>query len=152
MRMKLASPFATFVYESFETVAKLQYLGTTSTNRKWIREAVNGSLHSAEDSYVSVWNLLSFALVSKDTWIKICESISLSSILYGCETWFRRLQKIGVRALKNRLLRRISVRKNEKKHDSGDNWITVSSGGHLCPWPNFIRGITSRRTRGTGKS
>jgi hypothetical protein len=101
---------------------------------------------------VSVWNLLSFALVRKDTWIKICESISLSFILYGCKTWFRRLWKIGVRAFKNRVLRRICVRKNEKQHDSGDNWITESNGDHLFLSPNFIRGITSRRTRGAGKS
>ena len=105
-----------------------------------------------EDSYVSVWNVFSFALVRKDTWIKICESISLSFILYGCETWFRRLRKNGLRAFRNRVLRRMFVRKNEKQRESGDNCIRGSSGDHLHPSPNLIRGIALRRTRRTGKS
>ena len=127
-------------------------MGTTSANRKWIREAVSGRLHSAEDSYVSVWILLPFVLVRKDTWIKICQRISLSFILYGCETWFRRLRKNGLRVFKNRVLRGIFVRNNEKQQDSGENYITGSPGDHFYPSPNFIVGIISRRTRGAGKS
>ena len=49
------------------------------------------------------------------------------------------------------VLRRIFVRKNEKQQDTGDNCIRGSSGDHLYPSANFIRGVRSRRTRGAGK-
>jgi len=44
------------------------------------------------------------------------------------------------------------LRQNEKQQESGDNCITGSSGDHLYPSPNYIRGIALRRTRGSGKS
>jgi hypothetical protein len=34
LRIKFACTFATFGYETFENVAKLQYLGTTSADQK----------------------------------------------------------------------------------------------------------------------
>ena len=60
-------------------------------------------------------NLLSSRLLSKNLKIKICRTIILSVVLYGCETWSLTLREgRKLRVFENMVLRRIFVpRKDE---------------------------------------
>jgi hypothetical protein len=63
---------------------------------------------------LSVQNLLSSSLLSKDLKIKIHRTIILAVVLYGCETWSLTLRKERrLRVFENGVLRRISVRKRD---------------------------------------
>jgi hypothetical protein len=85
---------------SFERVEQLQYLGTTLTNQNSIQEEIK--------NYLSVQNLLSSSLLSKNLKIKIHITIILLLVLYGCESWWLILREEGrLRVFENRLLRRI---------------------------------------------
>ena len=56
--------------------------------------------------YYSVQNLLSSWLLSKNLKIKICRTIILFVVLYGCETWSLTLRaERRVRVFENRVLR-----------------------------------------------
>jgi hypothetical protein len=56
----------------------------------------------------AVQNLLSFRLLSKSIKIRICKTIILVVVLYGCESWFVALMvERSVRVFENRMLRRI---------------------------------------------
>ena len=58
--------------------------------------------------YHSVQNLLSSRLLSKNLKIKICRTITLSVVLYGCETWSLSLRdERKLRVFENMVLRRI---------------------------------------------
>ena len=58
--------------------------------------------------YHSVQNLLSSSLLSKNLKIKICRTIILLVVLYGCETWSPTLrEERRLRVFENRVLRRI---------------------------------------------
>jgi hypothetical protein len=55
-----------------------------------------------------VQDLLSSRLLSKNTKIKICRTIILPVVLYGCESWsLTPREKHRLRVLENRVLRRI---------------------------------------------
>jgi len=62
-----------------------------------------------------VQNRLSSSLISKDLKIKICRTVILLVVLYGCETWSLTLRKeLRPRVFENRVLRRIfGSRKDE---------------------------------------
>jgi hypothetical protein len=65
-------------------------------------------MKSGNVSYLSVQNLLSSRLLSKNIKIKVCRTIFLPVILYGCETWsltLRDEQRLTV--FENRVFRRI---------------------------------------------
>jgi hypothetical protein len=67
-------------------VAKFKYLGTTVIYQHLIHEEIKSRLNSGNAYYHSVQNLLSSHLLSKNTKIKIYETVILPADLYGCET------------------------------------------------------------------
>jgi hypothetical protein len=88
-------------------VAQFTYLGMTVTNQNLIQEGIK-RLNSGNTAYHSVQKLFSSRVLSKDIKIRICKSIILLVVLYGCETWSPALcEKHRLRVSENRVLRRI---------------------------------------------
>jgi hypothetical protein len=95
---------------SFENVAQFNYLRTTVTNQNLIQEEIRRRLNLGNACYHSVKNLLSSHLLSKNITIRIYETIILSLVLYGCESWSLALREehtCRLRVFENRVLRRI---------------------------------------------
>jgi len=89
--------------------------------------------------YHSVQNLLSSSLLSKNLKIKICSTIILPVVLYGCETWSLTLrEEQRLRVFENRVLRRIF---GPKKYEVTGEWRKL---------PNILGVIKSRRMRWAG--
>ena len=77
--------------------------------------------------YHSVQNLLSSSLLSKNLKIKICRTIILPVVLYGCETWSLTLRdEHRLRVFENRVLRRIFGSKKDGEQEIGENYIMRS--------------------------
>jgi hypothetical protein len=72
--------------ESFKNLAKFKYSETTVTNQNYIQEEIKSRLNSGNTCYCAV-----HTFVFPSVWnakIKICNTVSLSVVLYGCETWY----------------------------------------------------------------
>ena len=107
---------------SFERVEEFKYLETTLTNQNSIQEEIKSRLKSGNTCYHPVQNLLSSSLLSKYKKIKICRTIILPVVLYGCETWpltFREEHRLQV--FENGVLRRIFEPKKAKEKGGREN-------------------------------
>ena len=70
--------------------------------------------------YYSVQNLLSSSLLSKKLKIKICRTIILPVVLYGCETWSLTLRvERRLRVFENRVFRRVF---GPKRDEATEEW------------------------------
>jgi hypothetical protein len=79
----------------------------TVTNQNLFQKEIK-RLNSGNACYHSVQGLLSSRLLSKKVKIRICKSIILPVILYGCETWSPTLrEEHSLRVFENRMLRRL---------------------------------------------
>jgi hypothetical protein len=91
---------------------------------------------------------LSFHLLSRNVKVKICKTIILPLVLYGCETWSVN-EEHRLRVFENRVLTRIFGPKRDevtgewRKMHNEELHILYSS-------PNIIRQIKSRRMRWAG--
>ena len=98
--------------------------------------------------YVCI-NSLSFRLLSKNLKIKLCKTIILSVVLYGCETWSLTLrEEFRLRVFENRILRRIFG----PKRDENGKWRRLHNEKlhSLYRSPNIVRVIKCRRLRWAG--
>jgi hypothetical protein len=64
----------------FDNMAKLKYLGRSSTNEKSIYEETKSRFHSRNACYISVQDLLSLTLLSRNFFYLVCEAISTAAI------------------------------------------------------------------------
>jgi hypothetical protein len=93
---------------SCERVEEFKYFGTALTNQTSIQEDIKSRLKSRNACYLSVQNLMSSSLLSKNLKVKIYRTIILPLVLYECETWSLILRKERrLRVSENRVLRRI---------------------------------------------
>jgi len=91
---------------TFDRVEEFKYLGTTLANQNSIAEEIKSTLKSGNACYLSLQNLLSSKLLSKNLKIKIYRTIILPVVLYGCETWSLKLREVRkLWVFENRVLR-----------------------------------------------
>jgi hypothetical protein len=94
-------------------MSQFKYLGTV-TNQNFIQEENKRRLNSGNACYHSVQNLLSSRLLSKNVKIRIYQTIILSMVLYGCETWLLALREVHrLRVFENRVLRIFGPKRDE---------------------------------------
>jgi hypothetical protein len=104
-----------------ENVAQFRYLGTTVTNKNLIQEEVKRRLNSGNACCLSVQNLLSSGLLTKNIKMRIYKTIVLPVALYRCETWSLTLrEEQRLRMFENRVLRRILGPKGVEVAGDGD--------------------------------
>jgi hypothetical protein len=71
---------------SFENVSQFKYLEMTITNQNLIKEEIKRRLSSGNVCCHSVQHLPSSCLLSKNVKMRICKTVILPVVLYGCET------------------------------------------------------------------
>jgi len=134
----------------FERVEEFKYSGTTLTNQNSIPEVIKSRLRSGNACYHSVQNLLSSRLLSKNLKIKICRTIVLPIVLYGCKTWSLTLrEERKLRVFENMVSRRIFGPRRDKV--TGE-WRRLHNEelNDLYTSPSIVRVIKSRRMRWAG--
>jgi hypothetical protein len=115
-----------------------------------IQEEIKSRLNSGNACYLSVQDLLSSSLLSKNTKIKIYRTIVLPVVLYGCETWSLTLrEEHRLRVSENRVLRKIF---GPKRDEVTGEWGRLHNEelNDLYSSPNIIRLSKSRRMRWVG--
>jgi hypothetical protein len=134
--------------ESYVNVAKFSHLGTTLENHNDIHDEIKSRFNS-RNGYHSVQNLLSTCLISKKLKSKICKTVILPVVLYGCETWSLTLrEEHRLRVFENSVLRRISG----PKRDKDGSWRKLHNDElhSLYSSQNIFRVIKSRMVRWAG--
>jgi hypothetical protein len=71
---------------AFADMAEFRYLGKIVTYQNWFHEEIKSRLNLGNACYHSAQNLFSSRLLSKNVNIKICRTIVLPVVLYGCDT------------------------------------------------------------------
>jgi hypothetical protein len=71
---------------SFQVVAKFIYFGTL-TDQNCMNKEIKSSVNSGSACYHSVQILLSSLLLCRNVKVKICKTIILPVVLYGCGMW-----------------------------------------------------------------
>jgi len=130
--------------KSFERVEQFRYLETALTNQNFIHEQLKAKLKSGNACYLSVQNLLSSSLLSKNINIKIHRTIILPVVLYGCETWsltFREDRRLS--GFEKRLLWIFE----RKRDEVTEEWRKLHNEelNDLYSSPNIIRVNSSRK-------
>jgi hypothetical protein len=91
-----------------------------------MHEEIKSRLNSGNACYHSVQSLLSTRLLSRNLKDKICKTVILPVVLYGCETWSLTLrEELRLRVFENRMLRRIF---GPKKDEVMGEWRKLHSG------------------------
>jgi hypothetical protein len=115
-----------------------------------MHEEINSRRNLGNVCYSSVHSLLSSHLLSTNIKVKICKTIILPVVLYGCDTWSVTLrEEHRLRVFENRVLRRIF---RPKRDEVTGEWRKLHSGElHNLYWsPDIIRQMKSRRMRWAG--
>jgi hypothetical protein len=68
-------------------VLQFKYLGAKVTNQNLIQEEIKRRSNYGNACYLSVQNVLSSGLLSKNGKVRIYTTIILPVVLYGCETF-----------------------------------------------------------------
>jgi hypothetical protein len=135
---------------SIDRVEEFKYLGTTLTDQNSIQEETKSRLKLGNACYHSVQNLLSSRSLSKNLKIKIYRTITLSVVLYGCETWSLTMrEERRLRVFENRVLRRVF---GPKRDEVTGEWRKLNKEelNDLYSLPNILRVVKSRRMRCAG--
>ena len=115
-----------------------------------VQEEIKSRLKLGNACYHSVQNLLSSSLLSKNLKIKICRTIILPVVLYGCETWSLTLrEEHRLRVFENRVLRRVF---GSKRDEVTGEWRKLHNEelSDLYSLRNIVRVVKSRRMRRAG--
>ena len=92
----------------FESAKVFKYLATTLKYQNSIQKEIKNKFKSRNSCCLSVQNLLTSSLLSKNIKVEIYGKIVLPIVLYGCEILSLKLRgEIMMRVFKNRVLRRI---------------------------------------------
>jgi hypothetical protein len=126
---------------------EFKYLGTGLTNQSSVQKDIKSRPKSRNACYLSVQNLSSSSLLSKNLKIKIYRPIILPFVLYECETWSLILRKERrLRWFENRVLRGIC---GPKRYEVKGEWRKLHNEdlNEMYSSPNIVRVIKSRRSR-----
>jgi hypothetical protein len=129
---------------------EFSYLGRTLTTGNSIHEVIKSRMKSGNACYLSVQNLLSSSLLSKNIKVKVYRTIIVPVVLYGCETWSLPLrEEQRLRVFENRVLRRIF---GPKRAQVTGKWRRLHNEelNALYSSPNIIWVIKSTRMRWAG--
>jgi hypothetical protein len=131
----------------FENVSQFKYLGTKVSS---IKISFRRKLNYGNACYQSVQNPLSSHLLSENVKIRICKTIILPVVLYGCETWSLTVrEERRLKVFENKVLSRIfGPKRNEVRGE-----CRKLHNEELCDLyssPSIIRIMKSRRMRWAG--
>jgi len=128
-------------------VGPFKYLATTLTNQNSFQEEIKRKLKAGHAQHHSVQNLLSSNLIPKNIMIKICRTIILPVVLYGCENLVAQIEgEIRLGVFENRVLRRIFVPKRDEVTGE-QRRLHNKELNDLYSSPIIIRMTKSRRMR-----